>query len=39
MRPDSLDLDLLDERVRMVLGYVKPEERVIIEKAATARGE
>jgi cell division protein FtsB len=31
LRPSSLDLDLLDERARTVLGFVKPEERVIIE--------
>ena len=30
MRPDSLDLDMLDERARVVLGFVKPEERVLI---------
>ncbi len=31
MRPDSLDLDLLDERARVVLGFVKPQERVILQ--------
>ncbi len=30
LRPDSLDLDMLDERARVVLGFVKPEEKVII---------
>lgn len=30
LRPDSLDLDLLDERARVVLGFVKPTEKVII---------
>lgn len=30
MRPESLDLDLLDERVRVVLGYMKAEERVVV---------
>ncbi len=30
LRPDSLDLDMLDERTRVVLGFVKPEEKVII---------
>lgn len=29
LRPDSLDLDMLDERARLVLGFVKPDERVI----------
>lgn len=30
LRPDSLDLDMLDERTRTVLGYVKAEERVVV---------
>jgi cell division protein FtsB len=30
MRPDSLSKDLLEERVRAVLGYKKPDEYVII---------
>ncbi len=30
LRPDSLDLDMLDERARVVLGFVKPEDKVII---------
>ena len=29
LRPNSLDLDMLDERARVVLGFVKPEEKVI----------
>lgn len=33
MRPESLDLDLLDERARIVLGYMKPEERVVVQSA------
>ena len=32
LRPVSLDLDMLDERARVVLGFVAPEERVILEK-------
>jgi cell division protein FtsB len=28
MRSDSLDLDLLDEQVRKILGYASPEEGV-----------
>lgn len=32
LRPDSLDLDLLDERARVVLGHVKADERVIIQR-------
>ncbi len=32
LRPDSLDLDLLDERARVVLGFVKPNEKVVIER-------
>ncbi len=30
LRPDSLDLDMLDERSRVVLGFVKPDEKVVI---------
>jgi cell division protein FtsB len=30
LRPSSLDLDMLDERARLVLGYVKPSEQVIL---------
>jgi len=30
LRPQSLDLDMLDERARVVLGFVKPDEKVII---------
>lgn len=30
MRPDSLDVDMLDERARVVLGFMKPSEKVII---------
>jgi len=28
LKPESLDLDLLDEQTRKVLGYAHPEERV-----------
>jgi cell division protein FtsB len=31
LRPESLDLDMLDERARVVLGFAKPDERVLIE--------
>lgn len=30
LRPDSLDLDMLDERARVVLGFVKPNEIVVV---------
>ena len=30
LRPGSLDLDMLDERARVVLGFAKSDERVII---------
>lgn len=30
LRPDGLDLDMLDERARATLGYTKPNEYVII---------
>ncbi len=29
MRPDSLDLDLVDEQARRLLGYASPSEKVI----------
>lgn len=29
LRPDSVDLDLLDERARVVLGFMKPTEVVV----------
>ena len=32
LRPGSLDLDMLDERARVVLGFAKPEEREILER-------
>jgi cell division protein FtsB len=31
LRPASLDLDMLDERARVVLGFAKPDERVVLE--------
>ena len=33
LRPESLDLDLLDERVRAVLNLVRPEELILLETA------
>jgi cell division protein FtsB len=30
MRPDSLDRDLLEERARIVLGYMRPDEKSVI---------
>jgi len=33
LRPESLDLDLLDERARAMLGYAHPNDLVIIEPA------
>lgn len=30
LRPDGLDLDMLDERARATLGYTKPNEYVIL---------
>ncbi|MCK5518853.1 MAG: septum formation initiator family protein [Alphaproteobacteria bacterium] len=32
LRPGSLDPDMLDERVRVVLGFVDPDERILIEE-------
>jgi cell division protein FtsB len=34
LRPDSIDLDLLDERARAVLGFMKPSELVILDKSS-----
>src|SRR5690606_6073322 len=34
MRPDSLDRDMLDERTRTILGYVRPEETVVVTPAS-----
>ena len=34
LRPDSLDLDLLDERARAVLNLVKPGEMILLERPA-----
>lgn len=31
MRPDSLDRDFVEERVRHVLGYTYPSEAVVLE--------
>ncbi len=31
LRPGSINPDMLSERVRLVLGYARPDERVIIE--------
>lgn len=33
MRPESLDLDMLDEQVRRVLGLVHEDERLVLPKA------
>ncbi len=30
LRPDSLDLDMLEERARRILGFVREDERVIL---------
>lgn len=34
LRPDSLDLDMLDERARVTLGFMKPQERVLMDAHA-----
>lgn len=33
MRPGSIDRDLLEERVRYVLGYHKPEEIILLQNS------
>jgi len=30
LRPDTLDRDMLEERARTVLGYVRPDEKIIL---------
>jgi cell division protein FtsB len=37
LRPASLDLDMLDERARVVLGFAKPDERVVLEKSVSEK--
>ncbi len=37
IRPDHLDPDLLDERVRATLNLVSPDDIVIMQRPATAR--
>ena len=37
LRPESLDPDLLDERARAALGYVDPNEIVILDRSARNR--
>ena len=33
LKPDSLDLDLLEEQAKIILGYAKPQELLFIEDA------
>ncbi len=32
MRPESLDLDMVDEQIRRTLGLVHPDERLVLQK-------
>ncbi len=32
LKPDSLDLDLLEEQAKVILGYAKPKETLFIEE-------
>ena len=34
LMPDGLDLDLLDERVRAVLGYTHPDDVILLDRPA-----
>jgi cell division protein FtsB len=34
LRPESLDRDLLDEQVRIVLNYARPDEAVVLDRPA-----
>jgi cell division protein FtsB len=36
LRPESLDRDMLEERARIMLGFVHPQDRVVPEPAAKA---
>lgn len=36
LRPESLDRDLLEERVRIVLNFARPDEVVILERQSPA---
>lgn len=31
LRPDNLDLDMLDERARVILNYIDKDERLVVE--------
>ena len=33
LKPDSLDLDLLEEQAKTILGYAKPQETLFIEES------
>lgn len=33
LKPDSLDLDLLEEQAKTILGYAKPQESLFIEES------
>ncbi|TAL03914.1 MAG: septum formation initiator family protein [Rhodospirillaceae bacterium] len=35
LRPESLDRDMLEERARIMLGFVHPDDRVVPEPAKT----
>jgi cell division protein FtsB len=37
LRPGSIDLDLLEERARLTLNYVRPEDLVIVRQPSVAR--
>lgn len=39
MRPESLDLDMLDEQVREVLGLVREDEKLVLPKTAPGQGQ
>ena len=34
LRPESLDRDLLDEQVRSILNYARPDEAVVLDRSA-----
>jgi cell division protein FtsB len=37
LKPDSLDLDLLEEQAKTILGYARPQEHLFIEDLESIR--
>lgn len=39
LHPDSIDRDMLDERVRIMLGYARADDLVVLMHAESSKGE